>query len=250
MANDKLLDSRDVSAALGFLTRLPVKVDGEWATARGARSSWAYPVAGLVIGAGFAAITYCALFLGLSTGIAAALGLVAMMFVTGALHEDGLADTVDGFWGGSNNARRLEIMKDSRIGTYGVLALASALLLHWLVVSALLDDGHIWALVAMPAASRAVMPAVMRLPHARRNGVSVAVGRPPVETAALAALIGIAFIVPLGWDALIIIALLAVSAAAMGALALRKIGGQTGDILGATQQVTQLVGWLTFLMLG
>ena len=249
MSNDKLLDSRDVTAALGFLTRLPVRVDGDWAMGRGARSAWAYPVAGLVIGAGLAAVVWLAAVVGLPNIIAAAIGLGAITFATGALHEDGLADTADGFWGGYDRARRLEIMKDSRIGAYGVLALVLTVLVSWLAIAELAERGQLWALVAMPAVSRAVMPALMRLPHARPNGVSVAVGRPPFETACLSVAIGAVALIPLGLAGLAVGILIALASGGLAALAFRKIGGQTGDVLGASQQLTQALGWLVVVAL-
>jgi len=127
-----LLLPTDITAALGLLSRLPVPVDGAKAAARGAAAAWAYPVAGFVIGALMALIASMALWLGLSAPIAAGLALTAGVIVTGAMHEDGLADSADGLWGGWEPAGRLEIMKDSHIGVYGVCALVLSLLLRWL----------------------------------------------------------------------------------------------------------------------
>ena len=117
-----LMSLTDIPAALGLLTRLPIPVDAGQATARGAKAAWAYPVVGLVLACliGGPAWTISDF---MPPAILAALVLVALITLTGALHEDGLADTTDGLWGGWEPARRLEIMKDSQIGSYGVLAL-------------------------------------------------------------------------------------------------------------------------------
>ncbi|MEL6549720.1 MAG: adenosylcobinamide-GDP ribazoletransferase [Pseudomonadota bacterium] len=246
---ESVIDWRDIPAALGFLTRLPIPVDGDWAVARGARSAWAYPLAGLFVGVLLAAIAFAASRLGLSSALAAALGLAATIVVTGALHEDGLADTADGLWGGWTPARRLEIMADSRIGAYGVLALVIMVLTSWLALSELLRAGAYWAITALPITSRAVMPALMGLPHARPGGVSAAIGRPPRPAIWLAAALGLVALLPLGWDGLAAGIVIASVAAGMGRLALAKIGGQTGDILGAAQQISQLAGWLTLAAL-
>ncbi len=111
------------------------------ATARGALAAWAYPLVGVVVG-GLGAVTGAlALWLGLPAPLAAGLVLLAMIAVTGALHEDGLADTADGFWGGWDRARRLEIMKDSQIGSYGVIALILSLGLRWSALGVLIAHG-------------------------------------------------------------------------------------------------------------
>jgi len=128
--DDGPIRTGDIPAAIGLLSRLPVPVDTDLATRRGARAAWAYPLAGLVVGALAGLVAQVALWLGLPPSIAALLALAAMIAITGALHEDGLADSADGLWGGWDRARRLEIMKDSRIGTYGVLALGLTLLLR------------------------------------------------------------------------------------------------------------------------
>ncbi|SDO42677.1 cobalamin-5'-phosphate synthase [Lutimaribacter pacificus] len=233
----------DIAAALGLLTRLPVPVS-DAAAARGARAAWAYPVAGLAVALSGGAVGWIALALGLAPMLAAGLALAAMTAATGALHEDGLADCADGFWGGWDRARRLEIMKDSRIGTYGVLALVLGTGLRWGALGALFAAGHVWApLIAAAMLSRAAMPALMAaLPHARDSGLSRHVGRPDGTTvAAGAGLALVASALVLGFGAALgatVVALLAASCVA--ALARARIGGQTGDVLGAAQQVCEI----------
>ena len=110
------------------------------------------------------------------------------MITTGAMHEDGLADTVDGLWGGWTRDRRLEIMKDSHIGTYGVLALIVSAGLRWSVLAGLLTLGA-GPVVAIAVLSRASMPALMAaLPNARGDGLAHKVGAPPPAVLALSRL--------------------------------------------------------------
>ncbi len=232
----------DLRLALALLARVPVP-GGALNTARSAQAVWAYPVAGALIGAVAGGLGALALALGLPAGLAAGMALAGLCVLTGALHEDGLADTADGFWGGWDRARRLEIMRDSRIGTYGVLALAFSVLLRWAALSALAGAGLLWpAMIAAAALSRAAMPPLMAtLPHARDDGLSRQVGRPGRRAATtsvgLGALIALICLGPTGLAAL---ALGALVAAGCGAIALRKIGGQTGDVLGATQQLAEI----------
>ncbi|MEM6275814.1 MAG: adenosylcobinamide-GDP ribazoletransferase [Pseudomonadota bacterium] len=240
-APQSVIDGRDIPAAIGFLTRLPVRVDGAWAATRGARVAWAYPLAGAVIGILLCAVGWISL--GTGASFAAALVLAVSVIVTGGLHEDGLADSADGLWGGWTPERRLEIMKDSRIGAYGVMALVLTLLLRWLGISAALGADAWWALIALPAMSRAAMVPIMALPHARPGGVSATVGRPPAPTILIAVAIGVVAVLPLGTVAFWIFIAALILATAAAVIAMAKIRGQTGDILGATQQLTEIAGW-------
>ncbi|MEM6307973.1 MAG: adenosylcobinamide-GDP ribazoletransferase, partial [Pseudomonadota bacterium] len=163
--------------------------------------------------------------------------------ITGALHEDGLADTCDGLWGGWTRDRRLTIMKDSHIGTYGVLALICTSALKISALSIILPLSP-WAVMGVMAVSRACMvPPMGLLPNARDTGLSHSVGRPtqPVWITAviLAALIALC---TSGWIVLIPMAL---TTAGIGWIAAHKIGGQTGDVLGAIQQISEMAGLVT-----
>lgn len=241
----------DLLVALGLLTRLPLRLPDSL-YARGAKAAWAYPLAGAVLGALAMALAALLLALGLASGGVAVLVLVLSVLLNGAMHEDGLADCADGFWGGWEPARRLEIMKDSQIGSYGVLALGLVLLTRWWALSALLGlaDG-LWALPAVAMLSRAPMPLLMAaLPHARANGLSHAQGRPTAPVAMLAlALAGLGAFLCLGWPVLTLIGLLAGVTAAIALLAKAKIGGQTGDVLGACQQLNEALMLLVLTLL-
>lgn len=234
---------RDFAAATGLLTRVPLPVNWDLAGPRGAKAAWAYPLAGLwpaVIGGG---LGMAAAGLGALPTIAAALAMVAQGFVTGALHEDGLADCVDGFWGGWTRERRLEIMKDSRIGAYGVLSLVLICLLRWSALTALLTTPlALTGLIAAALASRAAMVVVMgTLPQARPGGLSAKTGRPgsPQQAIALAIAAAVALgLCGLGTGVVLLITT-AGAATAVALIARAKIGGQTGDVLGATQIVSE-----------
>lgn len=245
----------DPVAALALLTRLPLPGRLVAAAApRGAAAGWAYPLAGAAVG-GIAALALAIpAGLGLGAGPAAGLALAAAVIVTGALHEDGLADAADGLWGGWTRARRLEIMKDSRIGSYGVLALVLSMLLRWSCLSGLAAasmGAAALALVAVGAASRAalLLPFAL-LPAARPGGLAARTGRPGGATLAagwaVAAAVALAAIGPAG---LAVLAAAALAGLGAGALARAKIGGQTGDILGATQQLAEIAGLLTLAAL-
>lgn len=238
----------DITASLGLLTRLPVPVS-DAAARRGARAAWAYPLAGAVVAALGGITGWLAMAVGLAPMLAAGLALATMIVATGALHEDGLADCADGFWGGWDRARRLEIMKDSRIGTYGVLALVLGIGLRWTALSVLFAQGTAFAaLIVAAMLSRAAMPALMTaLPHARDTGLSHHVGRPDAMTvAAGAALALLAAMLLLGAGPGLGVAMMAtLAAAASGALARNRIGGQTGDVLGGTQQICEITVLLT-----
>jgi adenosylcobinamide-GDP ribazoletransferase len=208
-----------------------------------------FPIVGLLVGSITAGALILANIAGLPDLFAAlfALGLTAM--VTGAFHEDGLADVADGFGGGVTREERLEIMKDSRIGAYGTLTLIVTVLARASLLTALLDlpPSAIVALTAGAAAfSRALMVDLLSTTRpARSDGLSVLAGQPSRRTGLLAIAIGgiaagIGAYVFLSWT----VALLALAAAglalgAVRALAMRKIGGQTGDVCGAGQVMAE-----------
>ncbi|MEO0751976.1 MAG: adenosylcobinamide-GDP ribazoletransferase, partial [Pseudomonadota bacterium] len=165
--------------------------------------------------------------------------------ITGALHEDGLADTCDGLWGGWTPERRLEIMKDSRIGAYGVIGLFLALSARWAALWMLFSTNPTAACAAIlvaSAASRAMMPQVMaHLPNARGGGLSAQVGDVPLVTALVALALGATVaIVFAGWGGIAAIIWACLITLIIARIASAKIGGQTGDILGATQQMAEI----------
>lgn len=242
----------DLRRALGLLTRLPGVLHtgpmGQESDRPLACTGWAWPLVGALVGftAGLVAVLGAAL--GLPALAAAALAVGAQAMLTGALHEDGLADCADGFWGGVDRRRRLEIMKDSRVGSYGVLALVIVTLARIAAIAALIGAGHgLGALIAAAALSRAPMVLLMAwLDSARPGGLADATGRPGQRTVQAAGLIALALALLAAGLAGIWAALWALAAAALvGALARARIGGQTGDVLGAAQQLAELAALLS-----
>ena len=235
----------DIAAALALLTRLPVVTTSD----RGARAAWAWPIAGAVTALIAAVLGWLSLALGLPPGLTAALILATMILLTGALHEDGLADCADGFWGGADPTRRLQIMKDSAIGTYGTLGLILVLLARWSAILALINAGWLVApLITAALLSRVPMVAVMAwMEPARGDGLSHGVGRPDAEGVLLAVVVALLIALPLaGFTALAAALVVAVLGLAVALIARAKIAGQTGDVLGATQQIAE-VGALAVL---
>ena len=111
---------RDTLASTQFLSRLPVhRIKGTDIPIDFSKSAYTFPLAGVIISLPSAVTLYVALIAGLDNLVAAIIAVTVHLLVTGALHEDGLADVADGFWGGATRERKLEIMRDSAIGTYG-----------------------------------------------------------------------------------------------------------------------------------
>lgn len=230
---------RDLRAALSLLSRLPLPPPAQFPVPP---AVWAWPVAGALLGALASGAGMAALAAGVPVGVAAALVLALGALLTGAMHEDGLADSCDGLWGGWTRERRLEIMKDSHIGSYGVMGLLLVTLARWSAVVGLLQAGEWAPLIAAAALSRAPMAALLAgLPNARGHGLSAAVGRPGMGAACVAVGVALGLALALAGPAgLIAAAAAAATTLGLGALARRKIGGQTGDILGASQQLAEM----------
>ena len=238
------------AVAVAFLTRIPAgeprAVDepgaNGWALAD---TAWAFPLVGAGIGAVAAIVFLAAQLAGLGDWPAALLAILAGLLLTGALHEDGLADSADGLFGGSDREHRLAIMRDSRHGSFAVLALVLSVGLR---AAALAQTGEAvfagLALVAAHAGSRALLPLAMwAMPPARDDGLGAAAGRPRLGSVVAAALIALAIAAAaLGpVHGFVALAAAAASVAAGGAVAQRRIGGYTGDILGALQQIGEIV---------
>jgi adenosylcobinamide-GDP ribazoletransferase len=235
----------DLGISVAFCTRLPLAQSAPTEGRDVARASWAMPVAGALVG-GMAALVYWAGYRGgLPSWPAAALALAAAVAMTGALHEDGLADTADGFGGGKDREHKLAIMRDSRLGTYGACALAASFMLRWSALASLADPLPVAiALVTAHSSARAALPAFMRfVSPARSDGLSAHAGRPPGESAAAAALLGaIALLLGFGASgAIICLLLLALAGVGTAWLSMGQIGGQTGDVAGALEQAGEIL---------
>ncbi len=168
----------DLSASLAFLTRFPTgwlgATSGERPDFR--RASRMFPVVGAIVGLVGGIVLVAASYLGVPPLVAAALAIAATMLSTGGLHEDGLADTFDGFGGGATHERKLEIMRDSRIGSHGAAALVFSILIRTAALWSI-AIGDPWraalALIAAEAVSRTAMMRMWHdLPAARADGLA------------------------------------------------------------------------------
>ncbi len=230
---------RDLQTAFGFLTRLPVGHGGRPL----ARAAYTFPVVGAAVGAVGGAVFWAADAVGLGAWIAAVLAVLATCVVTGGLHEDGLADTADGFGGGATPERRLEIMRDPRTGAFGVLALVFATALKVAALAGAVDAAQAAAMLAVAhAGARACLPAVMwRMPAASDRGLAAAAGTPEWQGAALALVlgVGVAFsLLPVAAPAMIAAAAVVTWLCCL--LARRLVGGYNGDVLGALEQGAEI----------
>jgi adenosylcobinamide-GDP ribazoletransferase len=255
--------ARDLLACLRFFTRLPLPAQAyevePFAPPDLARIGWMAPFAGAIIGALGSLALVVAQGLGLPHFVGAALAVGALVAITGALHEDGLADVADGFGGGASRLRKLEIMRDSRIGTFGGAALCFALILRVGALAALYDEGlgaACAALILASAAGRAfALSPLAILDPARADGLGASAGR--LETGVAPQAGAGAFIIAmvlgvlsLGFaQALLACGLALAAALALTGLARRQIGGQTGDVAGACEQVAE-IACLVGLLIG
>lgn len=216
----------------------------------------ALPFAALVIALPAALIALLAGLAGVNALLTAALAVTALVVTTGAFHEDGLADSADGLFGGHTPERRLEIMKDSRVGTFGALALGLSLLLRVSALSAILQGAGAWAvaaavLVAAPWSRVEGVRILATVDPTRRDGASASVGQPersvlPIAyglSGALALLLAAVGALPFA-GILLGLALSALTTLWLSRAARRLIGGQTGDILGAAQQLGEIAIYL------
>jgi len=231
-----------VRLAFGFLTRLPV--GGRGLEAPLAQAAPMFPLVGMAVGL-IAGVAYVVAFgLALGPWLSACLAIAAAVLVTGALHEDGLADVADGFGGATDRDAKLAIMRDSRIGSYGVIALVLVLAARIGALAGIASPYHVLAtLIAAGAVSRAVLVVAMRMmPSARSDGLGAGAGTPSFDGAIIAiAIAGIAtLILLLPWAWVLALVLGFGAAALVGLVAQRQIGGQTGDVLGAMQQVSEV----------
>lgn len=250
--------------ALRFFSRLPIPVLSFERDPHG-RPDFAIlprvlPLAGALIALPAALVFLIAMALGLSALVAGALSVAASLIVTGAMHEDGLADMADGFGGGKDKDDRLRIMSDGRSGAFGIAALGTMLILRVVTLGDLGDLNGAWAaamaLIAAGALSRiaAVIPMHLLAP-AKDTGRAAEMGQPTRESmaygAALAFVIA-ALVLMLGGFGVrpiaeaVILSLLAMIPLVW--LAKRMIDGQTGDVAGAAQQVAEAVVLIALLM--
>ncbi len=208
-----------------------------------------FPLVGALIGAAVGGVDLLALKI-LPEWPAAFLAIIFGLLLTGALHEDGLADCADGFGGGRDKDAKLAIMRDSRIGAYGTLALILSMGLRAAALVAL--DNPAGALIVAHAFSRAVLPGLMiALPPASASGLAASAGTPSKADFLIALGVAIALSAPLlGLWLVPVLGITALVVGAMTVLAHRQIGGYSGDVLGASQQSCEIAILLTILARG
>lgn len=234
----------DIVTATRFLTRIPIGRSDE-AHSGLATATRAFPLVGAIVGIIGGIVFGAANFAGLPPFLAALMALGATILITGALHEDGLADAADGLGGGSTPAARLRIMRDSQIGAFGGLALIMSVLARVGALTTLADPWLVAAtLIAAGSLSRGILPWIMfSIELTSETGIAAAVGKPSIASAAIAAVAGgILSVLCLGpIQGIIVLALAMIVAWLGGRLARRFLGGYNGDLLGAVQQSVEIV---------
>ena len=238
---------RSLAAAIAFLTRIPL---GRWvdlSSEEVSRSAGWFPVVGLLVGQIECAVAWL-LLPHLPAAVTAVLLVVLDVLLTGALHYDGLADSADGFGGGKSRDDILRIMRDHAIGSYGGVALALAVGMKIAALAALLG-GAVWArpLIAAPMLGRwAILLLSAALPYARQTAsVVVGMGRKALVWGSLfTAAVLLAYRDPLLWIAAAVVLAIA---AILGLYYRRKIGGVTGDALGACAEIGEIEVFVVFV---
>lgn len=228
----------EAQLAVMLLTRLPVGKIGQ-SVPPTAHTIWAFPLVGACLGALGGVVFWAGVSVGLPALVAALLAIAISIVLTGALHEDGLADVADGFGGGRTVARKLEIMRDSRLGSYGAVGLFLVLAL---IAGSIAESGNMAYFIAIGAVSRSAMLVPMLvLKPARTDGLGHGATIPLDARFGVAALLTAPFIVLAPQPAVFAFI------AAFGTvwLARKHIGGQTGDVLGTTQKLAECTAWMT-----
>lgn len=240
--------------ALSFFTRIPVPKTMFYSEALLSRSNQYFSLVGLVIGL-LLALSYASFSAFVPINIAILLVMGVSLLLTGAFHEDGLADMADGIGGAFAIEKRLSIMKDSRIGTYGAVTLIIALLLKFtlLVELAKQDSNHLLlAIVLAECLSRAIagslissMPYVCDSEHSKSKPLAQAQSSSELS---ILLLIGISPLIFYSSEVILcLVLILFVFRRLFKQWLLAKIGGFTGDCLGAAQQISQLLIYLTLV---
>lgn len=236
---------QELIAGLTFFTRLPLPVRFMPAQPMPlAALVWTFPLAGLLVGLLSGTVYGLLHATGLSIALTTVLTVLFQILLTGALHEDGLADTADGLFGGKDKSQRLAIMRDSRIGSFGALALILSVALRTEALRSIVTPATV--LTAMMAAgilSRGMIGLLMAtLPGARDDGLAAWAGRP--ARTSLFTCLGLTLLLTLflaNITGLLLLIAALLTTALIGWVAYRTIGGVTGDIYGAMQQCIEIV---------
>jgi len=237
--------------ATQFLTRLPVPLHTNWTMGDLKDSVALFPLVGILVGLIGGLVYALGFLLNVPADLAAIMTVAVMVLVTGGLHEDGLADVADGFGGGRMVEAKLEIMRDSRLGSYGAIALIIVLTARIKAIALIVDPWMVGAVLIVAAAlSRAAMPAAMRLfPQARADGLAASAGRPTSLQVILGLGFGmlIAVLCLAPGMAILLIGVITIVSGVFLAFARRQIGGISGDVLGGLQQIVELSCLITLV---
>ncbi|MBN3728626.1 adenosylcobinamide-GDP ribazoletransferase [Burkholderia sp. Ac-20379] len=235
--------------ALGYFTRVPIPKRVGYAAGDLDHAARYFPLIGVCVGA-LAAVVYWLAAHVWPPGVAVLLSMAATLIATGAFHEDGLADSCDGFGGGYTREDVLRIMHDSRIGTFGAVALIVSLALKWQALAALPPWRAAWTLLAAHAASRvAAVSLLVSLDYVRDEGKAKPVARRmSMRAFGFAAACGLPWVFWPDWRlGLLVLGVLLVLRAAVARYLRKRLGGYTGDCLGFAQQLAELAIYLTVL---
>ncbi|MET3855037.1 adenosylcobinamide-GDP ribazoletransferase [Rhizobium sp. OAE497] len=250
----------DTARAVAFLSRIPMPSfvfagdDGKLS-----RTARAFPLAGLLIGTVPAAIFLLLLGLRADRLMAALVAIAVLAIISGALHEDGLADTADGLGGGRDRDHALLIMKDSRIGSYGALALILSVALRAAALAAIAREvPSMEAALAIPVAACLGRSALVwhwhRLPPAKSDGLAASSGKPGESAMHIAVVSGCLFTALIVWPVMGLLPLVcSLLAAGISVLVFtlyirRKLNGHTGDTLGAAEQISEIAAFCALAM--
>jgi adenosylcobinamide-GDP ribazoletransferase len=236
----------DLLAAFTLLTRVPLgRLVRSGTSPDLPRCVWAFPVVGVVVNGLGGLVYWLAQCFDMPPLLAAVWALAATMIVTGGLHDDGLADTADGFGGGATPERKLEIMRDSHIGCYGALALLLSVVMRVAAISGLEDPSRV--MVAFCSAGMlgrgGILMLLLQVSPARDDGMGAAMGKTPAGRAVMGLTMALAvclLALPLKLAAVALVFACG-AALAVAKLAQSQIGGYTGDVLGAGEVVTECV---------
>lgn len=242
---------RGLSLALVFLTRIPVPVDFEPGPKDWGESVFFFPWVGLIIGLLMAVL--CALLRGADAGLVAALSLIVWALTTGGLHLDGLADAADAWIGGfGDREKSLAIMKDPRSGPMAIMVMILVLLTKYAALKAAIEQDAWEGIIGAPVLGRAaILLMLLTTPYVRPEGIGIAhADYLPRRACKLLLLVIMAVAVWQldWWSAVALFSLLGAGFIGLRKLLLGRLGGATGDTLGATCELTEAFALVVFAL--
>ena len=241
---------RSFITALQFLTRIHLVRQDDLTMEDFGRSTKFFPLVGVVLGTAYMALLFVTANLSPWQHVNTMLWLLAPIVLTGGLHYDGFMDTMDGLLSGREKERMLEIMKDSRVGSYGALSMVCLLFFNWAVLRDIPLTMIMTALFVMPIIGRMAMVfAIYAFPYARPEGMGKAFAdMVDKKTVIIAGLCTIVSIVPWGMAAILSLLGGLLCGMSFALYASGKLGGLTGDVYGATELITETAVLCCFLL--